>query len=266
MGMTAKIMRGQVMHKRLSPKVNAFQYGIYYLALPLQRLAEKQKIGWLGINRPGLLSFHDRDHGDRQGGALLPWIRDILDKYDAADIDGEVVLVAMPRTLGYVFNPISFWLCYDRDEKLRAILCEVNNTFGENHSYLCIHDDHREITADDWFISDKLFHVSPFMQRTGLYRFRFAITDKNFGAWIDYEEVPGEKKLLTMLTGKLTPLDAPGLRQVFWQYPLVSLRATFLIHWQALKLVMRGIRYISKPLQLQNRLDRARDAPDITNN
>ncbi len=263
MAIKPEIFLGRVMHKRLSPKVNEFVYGIYYLSLPLSSLRQCAVKAWFGVNASGLMSFYNRDHGDRSGDDPLVWVRNILHEQNADDIDGEVVLVTMPRTFGYVFNPVSFWLCYDASEVLRAVLCEVNNTFGEAHSYLCLHDDHRAITADDWFESDKMFHVSPFLKREGKYRFRFAKSEKGFGAWIDYEEIPGETKLLTALTGHLTPWHAAELRRVFWRYPLVSLRALGLIHWQALKLVAKGIRYISKPAQLKSRFTRGNG---VTNN
>lgn len=263
MAIEPQILSGQVMHKRLAPKVNAFTYGIYYVALPLSRLKECHVKGWFGINRFGLMAFYNKDHGHRTSESLLPWIKDILHKQRADDVDGEVILVTMPRTIGYVFNPVSFWLCYDSSETLRAVLCEVNNTFGETHSYLCIHDDHRAISSEDIFESEKLFHVSPFLKRDGKYKFRFAKTDKGFGAWIDYEEDSAQKVLLTSLTGQFIQWTSGELSHVFWRYPLVSLRALGLIHWQALKLIAKGIRYIAKPAQLKIRLTRG---SGITNN
>jgi DUF1365 family protein len=259
MAISAQLLNGQVMHKRLSPKVNAFKYGIYYVCLPLSSLREVTCGRWFGINRRSFNSLYNEDHGARDGSDLLLWIKKILYERNAGDIDGEVVLVTMPRTLGYVFNPISFWLCYDAAGVLRAVLCEVCNTFGENHSYLCLHEDHREIRPEDIFESDKVFHVSPFLKREGRYTFRFTKTEKSFGAWIDYEEKRGEKKLLTMLTGSLEPWSEAGLRGLFWRYPLVSLRAVGLIHWQALKLLAKGIRYVPKPAQLAERLSRGAD-------
>lgn len=263
MALSSGILQAQVTHKRLSPKVNAFTYGLYYVALPLSQLKKLDLGRWFSINRPGIMSFYESDHGQRTGKDLLAWIRNVLTPYKAEHMCHDVLLVTMPRTFGYVFNPVSFWLCYDDQDVLRAILCEVNNTFGETHSYLCLHDDHREIKSTDIFQGDKKFHVSPFLKRVGLYQFRFAKTDTGFGAWIEYEEEAGSKKLLTVLTGSLVPFTKSALKQAFWRHPMVSLRAVILIHWQAVKLVFKGIRYVPKPEQLESRIERT---VCITNN
>ena len=246
------------MHRRITPRVNHFTYGIYYVALPLSNIEQARCGRWFSLNQAGINGFYDKDHGSRDGSNLLVWIRNLLKSQDAGDINGEVVLVTMPRTFGYVFNPVSFWLCYDDQKILRAVLCEVSNTFGEHHNYLCMHSDRREILPGDLFESDKIFHVSPFLKREGRYTFRFTKTQESFGAWIDYEENPGEKKLLTTLTGRLIPWEKNQIQKLSLRYPLVSLRALFLIHWQALKLLGKGIRYIKKPVQLAQKLSRGR--------
>ena len=243
------LLFAKVMHKRLSPKVNAFTYGMYYLAFPLSEI-NKLDDGWrFGLNRRALLSFYDRDHGTRDGNDLSLWVKSILTEYKIDKADGEIILVAMPRVLGFVFNPVSFWLCLDKTGKLRAVLSEVNNTFGERHCYLCVHDDQEIITENDVMQAKKLFHVSPFLNRTGHYKFRFNIKTEKFGIWINYFDDDG-KKLLTAMTGSILPYTAQNRRRAFWRYPLVTYRAVFLIHWQAIKLIIKGIRYIAKPVQL----------------
>jgi DUF1365 family protein len=259
MEITPQLFTGNVMHKRLFPRVNQFTYGIYYLACPLNRLSELND-GWrLGHNRAACLSIHDADHGARDGTALESWIGNILRTHQLDSAINTVTLLTLPRVLGYVFNPVSFWLCHDIQGQLRAVLCEVNNTFGETHSYLCAHADHRPILADDWLDGEKLFHVSPFLAREGSYRFRFAHTTDHFGAWIDYMDASGKPQLLTSLSGRLSPLSRSNLRHAFWRHPLVTLKAVLLIHWQALKLVAKGIRYIPKPAALAFRLSTTRN-------
>ncbi len=256
------ILFAKVMHRRLLPKVNAFVYGIYYLVFPLSRMHDLSD-GWrFGVDRPGLLSFYQKDHGNRDGSDLSVWIKSILRDNDITSADGDIIMIALPRVFGYVFNPVSFWLCLDTSGGLRAVLAEVNNTFGERHSYLCMHADQRIITEKDVLHGEKLFHVSPFLEREGSYTFRFNIKDTAFGAWIDYTDRDG-KKLLTALTGSLSAYNASSRRRAFWRYPLVTLHTIFLIHWQALKLIAKGIRYVTKPLQLTNRLTKA---SDITKN
>jgi len=250
MEMKPQLVFGHVMHKRLFPKVNGFTYGMYYIALPLSKLAEIADGRRFGLDRFGVMSFYRRDHGDRSGGDLMAWARGILSSFAVKAADGEIVLVSLPRVLGYVFNPVSFWLCHDSEGGLRAVICEVNNTFGETHSYLCARSDGQVIGTDDWLEGRKLFHVSPFLKREGHYRFRFAVTDKGFGVWIDFHDKAGDRQLLTALTGTLSPWSRESLRRAFWRYPLVTLKAIGLIHWNAVKLLAKGIRYVPKPLQI----------------
>lgn len=242
------ILTGQVMHKRLFPKENGFQYGIYYLALPLKNLPNPKGL-FFGVNRPAIVGFQNRDHGARDGTDLQTWIEAILQDAGLSDAAHDVTLLCMPRVFGYVFNPVSFWLCRDAAGALRAVLCEVNNTFGERHSYLCVPVHGGPITDNDWMTAHKLFHVSPFLAREGHYRFRFAIHPEKLGIWIDYHDAHGAKQLITALSGHLEPLSNRALHRAFWRYPAVCMVAVMRIHWQAMRLILRGIRYIPKPLQ-----------------
>ena len=99
--------------------------------------------------------------------------------------------MTMPRLFGYVFNPVSFWFCRDRDGRLRAVLCEVNNTFGEHHCYLVHHDDRRPIEADAWLDGRKAFHVSPFLPVEGSYRFRFRLDAERAHVDVNYHDDAG---------------------------------------------------------------------------
>ena len=128
------IVHGEVTHRRSRPAQHAFTYPAFCMRLPLSQLATLEKRG-IAHNRRGVVSFHDRDHGPCDGSPLLPWIRELLAAEGVA-ADGEIVLHAFPRLLGYVFNPVSFWVCHDRAGGVRAVLCEVRNTFGERHLYL----------------------------------------------------------------------------------------------------------------------------------
>jgi hypothetical protein len=242
---TPSIMTGKVMHKRLFPKVNAFTYDIYYLCTPLSQLNSLP----IARNKFSAISFHDKDHGKRDGSSLENWARDILKTYNIDKADGDITLICMPRILGYVFNPVSFWLCTDKEQNLRAVICEVNNTFGESHSYLCVHDDQSPLSSDDILHAQKLFHVSPFLEREGDYTFRFNIKEDKIGVWIDFYDAGGNKKLITSLMGILQPMTRKNIRKIFWQYPLITVKAISLIHWQALKLIAKGIKHIKKPTQ-----------------
>lgn len=244
------IITAKVMHKRLFPKVNQFTYGVYYLALPLSQLHN--------LTLPVVTAFRPKDHGARDGSDLKGWIDAILAE-KGIEADGERVLIAMPRVLGYGFNPVSFWLCLDRQNNLRAMLYEVNNTFGQTHSYLCSHADGRPIKGDDVLIAEKLFHVSPFLPRDGEYHFRVRyLPEKSFGVWIDYYAADGRKQLLTAMTGKLSRLTRGNMWRHFFLHPLVTLKVIALIHAHALKLFARGIRYIPLPTQKNTRLSESR--------
>lgn len=250
MALAHQIIAGQVMHARLAPKKNAFKYETCYVSINLSQPASLP----INRNRFGLLSFYDKDHGASDNSDLLSWARTILKEHDLADLKGDIVLVTMPRVLGYVFNPVSFWLCHDVEGSCRAILCEVNNTFGERHVYLCAHDDHRPITRFQALEAEKVFHVSPMLKREGHYRFLFDITDERFAVWIDHYGSDGNKLLATWLIGKSETMTTARLRSAFFRFPLVTLKAIVLIHWQALKLLTKGIPYISKPAQKDSRV------------
>ncbi len=122
---------GQVRHTRLRPARNAFAYPTYFLLLPMRAL-HRDGSGALAHNRPGALSFHDRDHGDGRGNAV-EWLDELLQREGIHDADGEAWLHCYPRVLGFTFKPVSFWYCHRADGSLRAIVVEVNNTFGERH-------------------------------------------------------------------------------------------------------------------------------------
>lgn len=251
MEIAPKIFTAQVMHKRFFPKINNFTYGVYYLALPLSN------IQGVAHNKFSILSFYDKDHGAKECSNLSPWIRAILKNHHLETITDEVVLIAMPRVFGYVFNPISFWLCLDKKAQLRAVLCEVNNTFKETHNYLCAHAEGEIIQPDDWLEAKKLFHVSPFLKREGHYKFRFSFKKEKLGIWIDFYNEEGKRQLATSLFGALSPLTKTNLRKVFWHHPLLTLKTIFFIHWQAVRLVAKGVRTIAKPPQRQKKFSRS---------
>jgi hypothetical protein len=245
-----RLLFGKVMHKRLFPKINAFLYRIYYLDLDLDQLNEAP----IAQDKFAAISFYNKDHGALDGSSLRAWADDILEQYEIKEANDSIRLICMPRILGYVFNPVSFWLCHDVDGELRAVIAEVNNTFGERHSYLCAHQDGRPIHKDDVIKAQKLFHVSPMMEREGHYEFRFVDALDKYGVWIDYYDGDGRKKLLTSLVGHYEPMNKRTLRKAFWHVPFVTFKTMFLIHWQALKILSKGIKYISKPKQLEPRL------------
>jgi uncharacterized protein len=241
----SSLLIADVVHRRTQPKENAFKYGVYYLCFPLS-LMHTLKCWLLSVGKPNLMSYYPKDLGNAEM-TNEDWIRSILKEWGLNDVtDGEVVLVTMPRILGYAFNPVSFWFCLDGAGDIRAVLSEVHNTFGERHCYLSYHDDKRAISSDDWMESEKVFHVSPFMKIEGVYRYRFILTDAKVAVWINHVTDAGVM-LYTSLIGRRIRLNSRNLAWCFVRYPLVTFKVIALIHWQAIKLISKGISYHRKP-------------------
>ena len=238
---------GQVRHARLKPQAHAFAYPTYFLMLPMRHL-QAHGGGALALNRRAALSFHDTDHGDGRSpaeGGSLAWLLELLAREGIDDADGEVWLHCYPRVLGYAFKPVSFWYCHRADHRLRAIVVEVNNTFGERHCYL--------LPTPQWGAeqtASKVFHVSPFCHIEGIYRFRFMRTQRADGertvVRIDHDDAKGPL-LQTSVSGQLEPVSAHSLRRAIWQFPLMTWGVIARIHWQALKLWWQRIPYVPKP-------------------
>lgn len=237
----ALIGTGVVRHRRLRPQANAFQYPTYFVMLPMRALKQRPDAA-LARNRRGLLSFHDADHGDGRADALA-WLDELLAAEGVHDARGEAWLQTYPRVLGFVFKPVSFWHCHREDGSLAAIVVEVNNTFGERHCYLLAGPQlayGRELRAQ------KVFHVSPFCHVTGEYRFRFLRTAERSVARIDHADELGTL-LLTSVSGRLAPLTHASVRAAFFGMPLMTVGVLARIHWQALKLFIKRVPFVSKP-------------------
>jgi DUF1365 family protein len=241
----ADIIPTMVYHARTRPRRNAFRYGVFYLSLPLAETTTRSRNILFSYERFNLLSFFASDHGDGQA-PLDSWIRNLLFQWRIPQADGEITLLTLPRILGYVFNPISLWFCRDREGKLRAVLAEVNNTFAERHCYLCAHSDRREIMPNDTLTAEKVFHVSPFIKVEGQYRFRFFLSAERLAVQIDLHDANG-LTLSTGMAGKPLPLTAGRTLYYFFRYPLVTLKIMALIHYQAVKLFLKGVRHQPKP-------------------
>lgn len=240
---------GTVMHHRLRPRRHRFNYPVYFLRVPVDAMDSLSRplfSSLFSIDRFNVFSFHRKDHGPRDGSELGPWIRALLAREGLAEVVDSIELQAYPRVLGYVFNPVSFWFCRDASGELRAVLCEVCNTFGESHSYLVVHADRRPLARDDSITARKVFHVSPFFPVTGQYRFRFYDEGDRTVARIDYGDAEGTL-LLTSVTGQRHPLTSAKLGFAFLRYPLFTLGVIARIHYQALKLWLKRVPFLSKP-------------------
>ncbi len=236
---------GETFHGRRGAIENAFRYRVDYLLLDPE---EKSNGSWLfRRNRRGLVSIHDRDHGGAPGdGRGVAWVRDVLAAQGLADVaSGPIRLLAQPRVLGHVFNPVSFWLIEDVDARLRVVIAEVTNTYGDRHSYICHRADLEPIARGDTITAAKILHVSPFQKVEGDYRFRFDIRSDRIGIWIDYRA--GNHGLFATLTGSRRPATTMGFVAACLRRPFGSRRVLGLIHWQALKLWWKGATFQSRP-------------------
>ena len=240
---------GHVWHTRLRPRRHRFMVPTFFVLLPMRTLREQpDAAGVLALNRPGWLAFRDADHGGGQGpqqGGALAWLEALLQAEGVTDAQGEIWLQCYPRVLGYSFKPVSFWYCHRTDGSLRAIVAEVNNTFGERHAYLLDHPRYgQELQAR------KAFHVSPFCTVEGGYRFEFRRSGaeglQSARVRIDYHDAEGPL-LLTGMAGRLEPLNAASRRRALWRYPLLTLGVTARILWNALLLWLKQVPFYAKP-------------------
>lgn len=238
---------GAVAHERHAQARNRFVYPLAFLRLPLSRL-DDLRVPLLGVERAHVFSFLSRDHGPRDGSPLGPWLEAILSRHGLREVcDGEVVVQTLPRLFGYAFNPVSFWFCHDRAGALRAVLAEVNNTFGEHHNYLVHHPDLRPIGAGDCLTAVKVFHVSPFFPVRGEYRFRFESRGPLYAVAIDYWDA-GRCQLTTRVGGRAEALTGRALARWLLRQPFMTLGVIARIRWQALRLALRRVSFHRKPL------------------
>jgi uncharacterized protein len=245
MRLAVEHIAGQTFHGRRGAVENAFRYSVDYVLLD----AEASGRGPMGFgrNRSGLAALHDRDHGGSPGeGRGAPWAREVLAAHGLSGVTaGRLELLAQPRVLGHVFNPVAFWLAHDPDGCLRVVISEVTNTYGDRHSYLCHRDDLEPIERTDTLAATKIFHVSPFQPVEGGYTFRFDIRPDKVGIWIDYTS--GNGGLIATLTGPRRPLTTGAMVASALRRPLGSRRVLGLIHWQALKLWWKGAQFRARP-------------------
>lgn len=247
--MRSRLYVGTVMHARLAPVEHAFHYPAFVFALDVDELAGlDRKLRLFGANRGSLFSLHEADYlGDRNGDLRGKLERRIATAGGAFDLD-RIVLVTTPRVLGHVFNPVSFYYCYDADEQLAGVVAEVNNTFGEGHVYVLPSAEARFDDDDNarWRAA-KEFHVSPFNDLGGDYAFRLAPLGRRLDVRIDIRR-EGGCAFRSRLSGSARPLSDAGLLRLAATYPLTAALTLPRILWQAYKLhYRRGLPVFEKP-------------------
>jgi DUF1365 family protein len=234
---------GHTWHGRKGEITNSFRYGVDYILLDAE--AEVRPARLFGRNGRGLATIRDTDHGGppRQGRGAA-WVRDVLVAHGLPG-PARIELLAQPRIMGHVFNPVSFWICRDAEDAPRVIIAEVTNTYGDRHSYLCHRDDLAPIRPEDRLKAGKVLHVSPFQRLDGRYEFRFDLRDDRIGIRIDF--TGGNDGVIATLVGRRRRLTTRTVLAACLRRPFGSRRVLALIHWQALRLWWKGARFRARP-------------------
>jgi DUF1365 family protein len=238
-----------VMHRRRIAPLYRFVYRVFYLLVDVDRLAELDRsLRWLSLDRFNLLSLRTRDYGGHQG--LRGWAESVLATQGIAIGGGRIRLLTMPRVLGHAFNPINLWYCDSSDGALRAVIAEVNNTFGEKHCYV-LASDGAALPYGQVIEKDKRFHVSPFLDRRGRYRFVLGEPAEKIRVAIhEYGQGDGGESqaiLDATLSGQRQALNDRAVLGQVLRMPWMTLKVVAAIHWQALKIWIRGARLFHKP-------------------
>jgi DUF1365 family protein len=236
---------GAVVHERLRPRFHRFRYRAFWVLFDLDELPELgRSLRLFSYNRVNLFSFHDRDHGDGSSAPLRFWIETHLREAEIDIGGGAIRLFCLPRMLGYAFNPISLFFCHRRDGSLAAILYQVNNTFGERHSYLLPVDPAQGARIRQGCA--KRLYVSPFMDMAMSYDFRVGAPARTIDVTIDGSDGDG-LVIKTALHGKRRPLDDRSLAGSLVALPLLTLKVIAAIHWEALRLWVKGVKLTKRP-------------------
>ncbi|MBI1245238.1 MAG: DUF1365 family protein [Alphaproteobacteria bacterium] len=238
---------GNVMHARLRPFRHRFVYGVFSILVDLDELPELDRRSRLfGYNRARLFSFHDEDHGARDGSPAAAWVRARLAAAGLAGAGERIFALCFPRVLGSVFNPLTVYFAYAADGRLGAMLYEVKNTFGEQHGYLIPVASGRTAGAPVVQRAAKRFHVSPFIGMAAIYRFRVDEPEDRLAILIR-EDTPEGELLVASQTGRRRPWSDRTLLQAFFRYPLLTAKIVGAIHWEALRLWLKGAGFHPRP-------------------
>lgn len=231
----------RVVHERLLPFRHKFTYRVFSLLLDIDRLpAIAKNSRLLCHNRFGLISFHDRDHGPRDGSPLRPWIEAALAREGLQEAAAQIRIFCFPRLFGYVFNPLSVFFCYDALNRLRAVLYEVKNTFGDQHGYLIEVPLQKNSGPVIEQSVAKRFHVSPFLPLDGDYHFRLLPPGDKIGILIRQLAPGGALQLLATQTGRREDMTDHSLLKAVIRHPLMTVKVIAGIHWEALQLWRKG--------------------------
>ncbi len=245
------IYNGSVIHKRFKPKEHFFKYKVFSLLIDLSELKSiDQKISFFSLNRFNLISFYEKDHGNRDGSSLVDWVKLNLKNNNIKTENIKIKLLCYPRIFGYVFNPLSIFFIYDNKEKLISILYEVKNTFGEQHTYVFRVDSENNLIQNN---CSKKFHVSPFIEMNCKYFFKILRPNEKLSVIIDQYDEKG-KILFASQDGIRSDLTSNQLLKSYLKHPLMTFKVISAIHFEAFKLWIKGIKFVKKKFKIKNNI------------
>jgi DUF1365 family protein len=240
--MHSAIFKGQVKHRRMRPVEHAFHYRLFMVYLDLAELDTAFKGRWLwSARRPALARFRREDHLGDPAVPLDEAVRSLVAESGAARPQGPIRLLTHLRYFGYCFNPVSFYYCFDQaDEQVETIVAEVNNTpWGERHCYVLGPGQDAGQFGHHRYHPRKAMHVSPFMEMDVDYDWRFNSPRRRLAVYMQNRR-KGDKVFDATLDLHRQEISSAALASALTLYPFMTARVIFAIHWQALKLWIKG--------------------------
>jgi|TARA_B100002051_G_scaffold263369_1_gene287015 DUF1365 family protein len=246
----SKIYTGKVIHKRFKPKEHYFKYNVFSLLIDLNELEEINKyINFFSYNKFNIISFYDKDHGDRDGSSIKLWVKKNLRNIGIMTEDISIKLLCYPRIFGYVFNPLSTYFIYNKHSELISIFYEVKNTFGEQHTYIFKAQDEKTVQNK----CKKKFYVSPFIEMDCEYHFKTLNPREQLSVVINQNDKDG-KLLFASQDGISKDFNNKNLILSYLTHPLMTFKIIGAIHYEAFKLWAKRIKLIAKKIKLKNNI------------
>ena len=246
----SKIYIGKVIHKRFKPKEHYFKYNVFSLLIDLNELEEINKyIKFFSYNKFNIISFYDKDHGDRDGSSIKLWVKKNLRNIGIITEDICIKLLCYPRIFGYVFNPLSTYFIYNKNSELISIFYEVKNTFGEQHTYIFKAQDEKTVQNK----CKKKFYVSPFIEMDCEYHFKTLNPREQLSVVINQNDKDG-KLLFASQDGISKDFNNKNLILSYLTHPLMTFKIIGAIHYEAFKLWAKRIKLIAKKIKLKNNI------------
>ena len=245
------IYNGQVIHKRFKPKVHSFKYNVFSLLIDLSELEILDKqVNLFSFNKFNLISFYNKDHGERDGSSLVEWVNKNLKKSNITIKNIKIKILCYPRIFGFVFNPLSVFYVYNSKDDLVSILYEVKNTFGEQHTYIFRVEKDTNLIQNN---CSKKFHVSQFIEMNCRYFFRLLKPGNKISVIIDQYD-NSDKILYASQDGVRTDFNSKYLIKSYLKHPIMTFKIIIAIHYEAFKLWTKGIKFVKKKINIKNNI------------